>query len=147
MYHSTKLFYKCGPIRSHKPRRINSQRASKPNNEGSISRPCRMTSPRSISICSALLAVSLSNGICCASCSIACLLYHCSCVSDIVIEPNLHFKMYCVSLHLFYGNMRIFSDSRFFLLWQKASQKMHFNRLWLASLPSSRHVLQYVQLT
>src|SRR6266851_2104934 len=35
MYDSTKLFYDCGPIRSHRPRRISSLRASKPNNDGS----------------------------------------------------------------------------------------------------------------
>src|SRR5205823_857478 len=70
-----------GPIRLHRPRRINSLRASKPNTSGSIERPCRITSPRSISICSDLLAASRSKGICWASCSIACRLYHCSCVS------------------------------------------------------------------
>src|SRR5579862_1326090 len=50
------------PIRPHRPRRINSLRASKPKSSGSMSRPCRMTKPRSISICSALLAASRSKG-------------------------------------------------------------------------------------
>src|SRR6266704_1004706 len=66
----------------HSPRRISSWRASKPKRSGSISRPWRSTSPRRNSICSDLLAASRSKGICWASCSMACLLYHCSCVSD-----------------------------------------------------------------
>ena len=70
-----------GPMRFHNPRRMSSLRASKPNSSGSIARPWRITRLRSISICSALLAVSRSNGICWASCSIACLLYQCSCDS------------------------------------------------------------------
>src|SRR5437879_6491902 len=73
-----------------------------------------MTSPRSISICSDLLAESRSNGICLASCSIACLLYHCSCVSDMMWMIALWKYTFCRYLsHVPYNNrnMQIGNDS------------------------------------
>src|SRR3989442_15455206 len=105
-----------GPMRFHNPRRMSSLRASKPNSSGSIARPWRITRLRNISICSALLAVSRSNGICWASCSIACLLYHCSCVSDMCNRVDHSIPRDIRELHLItYGNMHTQSDSRFFL--------------------------------